>query len=105
MITKEQFTKWYRENTTIVDGEEVRPLLHQIYSFFSSSNDRVVEEIASLIQEKYEDKKKEPLPNIIPMACPSRSHYKERRQGVLSGILIARDIILSLIQPKEDENK
>ena len=54
---------------------------------------RVATECIKKLLETYNDKKSEPLPTIIPRACPSRSHYKERRQGFLSGLLIAKEAI------------
>lgn len=48
--------------------------------------------LVEALEKKYEDKKNKPMPYAIPKICPSRSHYRERRQGALSGLLIAIDI-------------
>ena len=51
---------------------------------------------------RYEDRKnREPEPKVIPSASPSRSHWRERRQGFLSGILHAITIIEKLKAIKE----
>ena len=65
-----------------------------------SEIDRAVEatvgEMRNEIQKRYSKEKKDGMPSFIPKASPSRSHYYERRQGFMSGLLVADDLLQKL---------
>ena len=94
MPTKEEFREWCDYNSSpagVGNSRWMTPSVNEIYSFFSSSHERVVEEI----------KKQK---NILEK---EQKIAEKNRYVMLEGICIAQlsvlDYILSKIQPKEDE--
>lgn len=84
------------------DREKLKELDNVIREHIASAVEAREREILNAIIDKCEKTKKEPLPTMIPSACKSMSHYRERCAGFLSGILVCRNIIRSIINPSKE---
>jgi len=79
-----------------LDSNMIKNLKSFVKSVHSSAVEETKKADIEIIQKYYEKKKIEPLPTMRPKASPSLSHYKERTQGFLSGLLVAKDLLSNL---------